>query len=197
MGVSGNDVLEGGSGADSLEGGDGVDTASYLGSAAAVTIDLGANSASGGDATGDTYTSIENVKGSGFDDVLSGDAFGNVLEGDGGADTLFGADGEDTLLGGGGTDQLRGSEGADSLDGGSGFDTADYSASTTGVTVNLQLGTGFGGLAEGDLLTDVDALVGSGFNDVLVGNIGVNTLTGGAGDDVRQPRRRISPCGGS
>ena len=52
----------------------GSDTAAYTGSAVAVTVNLGTNTATGGDAEGDTFTSIENLAGSAFDDTLTGDA---------------------------------------------------------------------------------------------------------------------------
>ena len=53
FGAGGNDRLVGGAGADRLEGDSGEDTVSYAGSAAAVTVDLSAGTASGGDAEGD------------------------------------------------------------------------------------------------------------------------------------------------
>ena len=43
--------------------------------------------------------------------------------------------------------------GADTLIGGAGTDFADYSASLTGVDVNLATGTGLGGDAQGDTLS--------------------------------------------
>ncbi|SME92844.1 Hemolysin-type calcium-binding repeat-containing protein [Tistlia consotensis] len=63
-GGGGGDYLLGGSGADVLHGGAGSDTASYLGSAAGVRVDLAAGTAGGGDAEGDTLDSIENLVGS-------------------------------------------------------------------------------------------------------------------------------------
>ena len=78
MGGLGNDTLIGGPGADALDGGEGSDTAAYTGSASAVTVNLGTNTATGGDAEGDTFTFIENLSGSAFDDTLTGDAGNNV-----------------------------------------------------------------------------------------------------------------------
>ena len=66
-GGDGNDVLEGGADADVLQGGAGIDTASYASSSAGVTVVLGGVS-SGGDAAGDTSSSVEQVIGSGFAD---------------------------------------------------------------------------------------------------------------------------------
>ena len=89
---------------DILDGGAGSDTASYAGSAEGVSVDLAAGTASGGDATGDTLTSIENVTGSDHADTLTGDSGANTLTGGAGADTLTGGAGDDILIGGAGTD---------------------------------------------------------------------------------------------
>jgi Ca2+-binding RTX toxin-like protein len=106
------------------------------------------------------------------------------LSGGDGNDILSGQDGSDTLRGDGGDDVIEGGEGADDIDGGSGSDTASYAGSATSVTVNLLLGIGQGGDAEGDTLNGIETLVGSDFTDNLVGDFGLNTLDGGAGTDV-------------
>ena len=80
IGGEGNDTLIGGAGADSLDGGAGIDTADYSGSESGVTVDLSAGTGTGGDAEGDTLTSIENVTGSAHNDTLTGDAGANTLE---------------------------------------------------------------------------------------------------------------------
>ena len=67
--------------------------------------------------------------------------------------------------------------------GGAGFDIVRYSASDAGVEVSLQDGTGTGGHAEGDTLTDIEALEGSEHDDELTGDAGENWLFGNAGDD--------------
>ena len=53
FGNRGNDTLVGGTGADLLDGGAGFDTASYSGSASAVTIDLASGTGLGGEAQAD------------------------------------------------------------------------------------------------------------------------------------------------
>jgi Ca2+-binding RTX toxin-like protein len=93
-GGAGDDTLTGGGGADSLEGGGGSDTADYADAGRGVRIDL-----SGGQTEGDTYVSIENAAGSGFNDELTGNAAANILTGQGGNDRLDGGRGDDTLLG--------------------------------------------------------------------------------------------------
>ncbi|PCG14153.1 MULTISPECIES: cadherin domain-containing protein [Sphingomonas] len=180
----GDDVLRGGSGADVLRGGAGFDTIDYATSGAGVTIDLQAGTAIGGDATGDVISDIERAVGSAYDDLLQAAAAGSTLEGNAGADTLRGNVGNDVLRGGDGDDVMVGNAGADELDGGSGVDTADYSASVQGVTVDLALGTGIGGDADGDILRGIERVIGSAGNDTLTGDAAVNALLAGAGDDM-------------
>ncbi|GAB5387844.1 MAG: hypothetical protein Alpg2KO_08120 [Alphaproteobacteria bacterium] len=112
-GLGGFDVLNGSEGADVLDGGDDIDAASYQGSSVAVQVDLGAGTATGGDADGDTLVSIESLEGSAYDDTLTGDAGNNTLTGMDGADALSGGDGSDWLYGGAGTDTLTGGLGQD------------------------------------------------------------------------------------
>jgi hypothetical protein len=66
------------------------------------------------------------------------------------------------------------------LDGQGGNNTLDYSAYPTGVVVDLSTGTATG-LAGFSSIANV---VGSAFDDVLVGDAGNNTLKGGAGRDI-------------
>lgn len=93
-GGSGNDTLSGGEGADTLNGGAGSDTADYANATSGVKLNLQREKFGG-----DTYISIENLAGSGFDDRLKGDGAANVLTGQGGDDTLRGGGGDDILLG--------------------------------------------------------------------------------------------------
>jgi Ca2+-binding RTX toxin-like protein len=165
-GGDGNDFLDGGAGADVLTGGAGTDMASYTGSAAAVTVNLATGVASGGDAQGDTLSSIEQLSGSGFADKLTGDA---------GANSLSGQDGDDILVGG---------AGGDALIGGNGIDTASYASSAAGVTINLATGAVSGGDAAGDTFNSIEQVLGSNQGDQLTGDAGANTLWGGNGDDV-------------
>ena len=115
-GRGGNDTLFGGAGADTLDGGSNTDTADYSNAAAGVTADLGVPSNNLGDAAGDSYISIENLRGSNFDDTISGDGGINTLFGQLGNDTLEGHDGGDTITTGGGDDTVVYSEGDDGPD---------------------------------------------------------------------------------
>src|SRR5437016_4138194 len=110
FGLGGNDYIVGGTGADALDGGSASDTASYFTSAAGVIASLDAGAGVGGDAEGDSYTSIENLVGSAHDDALIGNDGNNSLSG-----LVEGKDGDDTLWGGAGNDTLKGGGGADAL----------------------------------------------------------------------------------
>jgi Ca2+-binding RTX toxin-like protein len=106
--------------------------------------------------------------------VLTGSEMINGM-GHAGANSLTGNDSHNVLAGLGG---------ADTLDGGLGRDTADYSASPAAVSVNLATGTGTGGDAQGDILLNMENVLGSGFADVLIGDGAGNTIIGGAGIDI-------------
>jgi Ca2+-binding RTX toxin-like protein len=169
FGGAGNDILTGGNGSNNfLRGEVGNDTLN--GGALRDFLDGG---------TGD-----DQIHGGGGDDDGHGGDGADALFGDDGNDTLAGDAGNDTLNGGVGNDSLDGGDGADVLDGGSGVDTVDYSASSAGVSVNLQNGKGTGGSAAGDVLSNIENVLGSGFADTLVGTSGANTLNGGAGNDT-------------
>jgi Ca2+-binding RTX toxin-like protein len=103
----GNDLLVGGRGADAMFGGDGIDTASYASAATGIRADLTLAGLSG-EAAGDTYSGIENLIGSRFNDWLYGDAGNNRLDGGRGNDILIGDGGNDWLIGGLGVDSLYG-----------------------------------------------------------------------------------------
>lgn len=136
-GGAGNDTLAGGDGGDSLSGGDGMDFLDYSDSDAGVNIDLGAGTASGGHATGDTLAGgLDGIIGSDWDDTLTGyDGQGvdwtNVFYGGAGNDLMDGAGGDDSLYGGTGDDTLIGGTGADLLDGGDGDDLLSVGSGDT------------------------------------------------------------------
>src|SRR5262245_62796738 len=95
FGEGGNDLLKGGGGADYLSGGSGIDTVAYNDSGAGVTVSLGTDVASWGDAEGDQLDGIENLSGSAYQDDLRGDDGVNVLQGWGDDDRLEGNGGDD------------------------------------------------------------------------------------------------------
>ena len=68
----GNDRLASGPGPDFLDGGEGTDRVEYSGASRKVRADLQNPESNTGDAKGDTYSSIENLLGSRYSDVLAG-----------------------------------------------------------------------------------------------------------------------------
>jgi len=180
FGNGGDDALWGGDGADILDGGAGVDTLDFAGDSGGVGVDLRLGIGTAGSAAGDSYVSIENIVGSAYDDRLTAGAGVNRLEGGGGNDWLDGGDGADVLIGGP-------SIGFPVPSGGR--DTADYSHSTGEVWVELTgnngNGAGHWNWAEGDVLSSIENVVGSAFDDWIYGT-GSSTgdwLYGGDGND--------------
>ena len=176
-GAGGNDTLNGGegddliladAGDDRIDGGNGADLLSFAAATTGVTVDL---SLTGAQDTGlglDTIRNVEIVEGS----IAAGDS----LTGDHQANTLLGLAGNDRLAGG---------EGGDTLDGGAGLDTADYGQAYGSVAVDLSAGFAFDdGSGSVDVLTAIERLVGSEFDDALTGSALSNQITGGLGRDV-------------
>jgi Ca2+-binding RTX toxin-like protein len=157
-GGAGDDTLRGGEGADRLYGGDGNDL---------LEGDIGADWLYGG-AGNDT------LRGGDWSDRLFGDDGNDLLEGGLQADTLDGGAGNDTLIGGGHGDMLAG---------GDGTDTVTYAAETAGVRIDLMLPSWSAGAAGGDVIGGVENVVGTAFDDRVLGDAVANILTGGAGND--------------
>jgi len=107
-GMAGYDVFFGSAGGrERYDGGSGSDTITYVNSTAGVIADLGLGYGSGGDASRDLYTSIENLGGTNFDDMLVGDDGRNNLRGLSGNDTISGGGGIDRIFGGRGEAAAR------------------------------------------------------------------------------------------
>jgi serralysin len=157
-GDGGANVLTGGMGADVLDGGAGSDTAAYDGAFTGVKVNLNTLTAQNTIGAGtDTLIGIENLRGSSFNDTLTGNGVANVLEGGAGNDIL---------------------------DGAGGVDTASYAGAASGVTVTLAVVTSQNtGGAGNDTIKNIENLTGSAFDDSLTGSGAINTLIGGAGAD--------------
>ena len=198
-GLGGDDVLIGGPGNDTLDGGPGSDTADYSSATHAVTVNLGAGTASGGTEVGnDTLISIENAIGGVGNDHLTGSSGDNILNGGAGADQLSGGDGNDTLIIDSSDTVVDGGNGIDTVDltgagmvfnlafgnleianGTSGNDQIDGSVGTIGpLTLN-----GFGGVDTLSGGSSGDTIDGGDGSDSLYGNAGADTITGGIGID--------------
>ena len=120
-----------------------------------------------------------------FENIVAGSGSSEIA-GTSGNNSIDAQSGNDTVVAGAGNDTIIGGEGADTLDGSAGIDTASYSNSGDAVTVFLNGQQGIGGEAAGDVLFNIEVLVGSAFGDILFGNAGANSLFGGDGIDVLQ-----------
>jgi Ca2+-binding RTX toxin-like protein len=150
--------------------------------------------------------SVENVIGTGFDDVVNGDRTRNTLEGRGGNDRLRGDEGDDVILGGDGDDIIEGDgwvdtqtpwgspisaptnfsvsgtsythlpSGNDNLDGGAGNDTLYASDSQDPFD-----GDGASPAINALAAPGGDILDGGSGNDQLYGHEGADTLLGDDG----------------
>lgn len=100
--------------------------------------------------------SVEGVKGTAFNDVMNGNFANNYFEG---------------------------GNGDDYIDGKEGHDTASYLGASSSVNINLNNSTHNTIGAGIDTLISVENVIGSNFDDVIVGNGEANTLIGGMGND--------------
>jgi Ca2+-binding RTX toxin-like protein len=185
FGNDGDDRLRGSAGNDTLDGGDGTDRADYRRAAASVTVDLSAGTASDdGDGGQDKLVSIEDVRGSDFDDVITGNDGENFIRSLGGNDSLLGGDGFDFLVGGAGNDTLHGGPGDE-------FDEAAYDDSAGPIIANLssteQLGVGAGQVKDGfgtvDTLISIEGILATGKNDTIIGGDGDEFFEAMGGND--------------
>ena len=117
--------------------------------------------------------------------VSGGDAQGDVISG---FEDVIGSRHHDRITGSEGVNRIVGGGGADTLDGGAGRDVLDYSASPAGVRVNLATGETSRGHAQGDSIGGFEAVIGTAYDDHLVGDAQANRLVGGAGDDWHRGR---------
>lgn len=201
-GFDGDDDLEGGLGDDSIRGGRGNDILS--GSEGNDTLDgQEGNDTYGGDAGIDTavFTNVSFIPNAPgiivtLDDVANDSVHGytdnikadmDIIVGTYTADRLIGSIGNDTLIGAEGNDTLIGGDGDDLLDGGIHFDTVDYSDASNAGGVNISLDDVANDTANGftdNVLSNVEAIIGSSGNDVLTGSASANSLFGGDGNDL-------------
>jgi serralysin len=122
-------------------------------------------------------TVIENVRGGGNAETITGNDAANTLMGGGGADRIAAALGDDSIDGGDGVDYLRGDEGADRIVGGAEFDD---------INGNVGDDTASGGTG-GDWVVggkDQDQLYGEDGDDIVYGNLGADWCDGGEGNDI-------------
>ncbi|MBP2636171.1 MAG: peptidase and matrixin and adamalysin [Firmicutes bacterium] len=195
---AGDDILDGKLGADTIDAGAGDDTIIYdvYDAAAKVkggdgTDTLDASSYTKGAAINlSSYTGIEILKGSSFNDTLTGSAVADELYGNSGNDSINGGAGADKLYGGDGNDSMEFDSNDTVIDGGAGVDTLTALKATAGVVLSLESVTAFENITGGnynDMITGdngANVLLGGAGNDVITGGAGVDTIDGGAGNDT-------------
>ncbi|PSS50728.1 retention module-containing protein [Pseudomonas sp. BBP2017] len=142
----------------------------------------------GGTGTGNvdiTYQQGSVLTGTDGHDTLLGGTGSDTLNAGAGNDVLTGGNGNDILNAGDGNDLLNGGSGNDQLNGGGGIDTASYTGASGGVSVSLasaaEQNTGGAGR---DILSGIENLIGSDYNDNLTGDGNANLLSGGLGNDA-------------
>ena len=189
-------VLIGGAGADTFAGGAGSDTVTYFDRTAAVSATLDGLANDGAAGEGDSIAAdVEVLIGGAGNDTLTGNG---TLTGGAGNDLLTAGAGNDSLDGGAGDDTLLGGLGGDKLSGGAGNDTVSYADHTTGVKVTIDGVANDGVLdasgvnsLEGDNVglpsttgPDVENVIGSSGDDLLIALDRPNFLQGGPGNDI-------------
>ena len=168
-------VFIGLAGDDTFTGVDGVNDGVYYdydyryGGTSAVTVNLGAGWATDGFGDTDTFTSVEQVRGTMFND------------------TVYGSDRDVT-------ETYRMLAGDDYIDGGDGWDVVSYATDykredsdgnkgTSGVVVNLATHTATDGFGDTDTLINIEEVTGTQYADIIKGSAAVETLNGEDGND--------------
>ena len=209
IGNGGDDFLDGGDGTDTVSYRRSINSSNI-----GVSVDLSTGVGSDGIDGLDTLISIENIIGSQFADrligsnqanIILGGEGGDIIEGKEGNDRLFGENGQDEISGGSGDDFLVGGADADTIDGGANIDTVSYDDSPTGTIANIDetqaysntaypsdieptftiaSGTALDGFGSTDTLRNLENIIGSAYDDILIGNALKNTLNGLNGNDL-------------
>lgn len=131
------------------------------------------------------YAGDDTITGNDGDDHAHGGAGIDNIDGGNGADLLYGGTENDILTGGAGNDTLNGGSGDDSLDGGAGTsDTVDYSDAAFGVTVDLINFEATGQDIGTDSVINIENVIGSEFDDTIIGNNVANIFDGLGGNDT-------------
>ena len=154
--------FDGGPGADAYDGKGGEDWVVYYveGCCTGLTLDMATPANSKGNAKGDTFTSIERIVGSQWNDTITGNSDDNILSGYRRDDTVKGGAGDDIIYGGQGTDIVHGDAGDDMIHGG-----------VVGISVGATSGDG------------IDEIDGGAGNDKLAPVEGTANVRGGTGTD--------------
>lgn len=199
FGEGGDDIMWGGAGADYFDGGEGQDRVSFyaLNATQGAVANLYTQSI-GNDGFGNTEFMV------GVESLGDGTVFIDHFTGDDNANILF-AGLNDVVLANGGDDYVYVNSAPGTLDGGAGVDTigfvgdtngmlvadttgdgrAEIVDATWGIYIDLRFGTleddGFGNFA---FVTGFENVDGSELDDTIIGDDGVNVLSGWGGNDL-------------
>ena len=207
LGNVGNDLLDGGEGDDTLLGGEGDDQ--LIGGFRVLSEPvLDAQGQQVLDANGNPVFTTPQILEDAGNDVLDGEQGNDTLQGNAGDDSLTGGAGNDLLIGGAGNDAIDGSADIDTvsytdspnaltvnLDEAAAYqNTGGYAhesvllstpvATDTEPGFAIVAGTGLDGFGTTDTLRNLENIIGSTFDDVLIGNAVNNTITAAQGNDV-------------
>jgi hypothetical protein len=158
IGSTNNDTFVANDAHNKFDGGGGThDRVSYADSTDAVTVDLIANTGTGGLADGDTYAGIQDVTGGTGDDMIIASSAANNFDGGKGG---LAPDGNDTV-------SYHGTAGDNSID----LHTAGAAAT----------GTGF---AAGDTYVGIENIIGGAGNDTFYASAAANKFDGDGGNNT-------------
>lgn len=202
IGGEGDDFLRGSDGADTLDGGNGWDrVSSFVPSpTAGIMFDLNIQGIAQETGQGmDILIGIEHASGTTLNDTLTGNGGDNWLWDGSDGDPAVAASGNDVINAGGGNDLVETGNGNDVVSGGTGTDTLSVlggqsEITAAGVTFSLALqgavqATGQGSInatgfenVSGSIHND--ALGGDNADNILLGDWGSDSLSGGDGNDT-------------
>ena len=163
-GDDGNDRIRGSAGDDTMNGGAGDEDEldySQVGGHVVVNFQIGETS-DDGEFGVDTISGFEWVRGTAYNDSITGDANDNVF---------FGLSGNDILNGATGSDTAR-------------YDRDASYGGAGGVTVDLATGTATDGFGDTDTLVSIENTVGTDSDDTIDGSPDDNHIEGRVGDDT-------------
>ncbi|WP_162143788.1 calcium-binding protein [Hellea balneolensis] len=168
IGTQFNDVIRGNNFDNRLVGGDGVDR---------IYGDEGNDIIFGGN--GDDFW----LQGNSGNDIIYGGNGSDRLAGGDDNDILYGGEGDDILDGDDGDDIMFAVGGEDDVYGGDGFDTLDYSDSTSEIWGDGE-DVYTGNIRDSIGREDIEALIGTNYDDRIDLNASLVRVEGGDGDDT-------------
>lgn len=185
FGRGGNDTLDGGVDRDRLDGGPGIDLVTYKRARTGIEINLEDNTFAGGYAEGDQLINIEQIQGSLFNDLMIGSTSNDFFLGNAGDDSIYPLGGIDTLFGDAGFDQVSFVNFGTAVEIQSAPDIRqtvdDHTLKSTPFLTYSATGQ-----TDTGLLSSVENIIGSTYNDTLTGTFLAEILHGGSGNDLLQ-----------